>query len=134
MKPTTMFPVEYARTEYFITVSPDTTVSDVLNPEFYAHISNRLRVGDMIELRAEDLSNIYTVLVLRAERTQASVSLIQHIIVPLPGRSQSAHSIRWAGPKVKFRIVRDVDKVVVQEGFATAPEASTWLAENGLNG
>lgn len=102
----------------------------LLDPHYWAHVSARLSVGDVIEVLAEDGSYFAELLVRDAGTLFAKVAFKSPVTVfAKPEEDDRAlpagYEIKWRGPKVRFGVVHDKD--VLKDGFVDRVEARAWL-------
>jgi hypothetical protein len=122
---------EYIRREWRITVDPATTLDDMMNPGYWAHVAAQLRTGDEITAVAEDNSFYAKFFVRFARRLEASVSLIQHVeleAVAVTTELASEYSIKFRGQRSKFTILKG--KEVLRDGFETENQAKAYLEDH----
>jgi len=123
---------EHKRNIFHVVPEDGVTLEDVLEPSFWAHISNRLRPTDRIEVYAEDGSYFAELIVREAGHLFAKVQVLRK--VDLEGEtsgavaSVSGHDVAWKGPHHKWAVVRGKD--VIQGGFDTKEGGFAWLASN----
>lgn len=149
--PTKLARSEYAITTYFLSVLPGVTPADIVNPDFWQHVSSvrgarlqrdRLQVNDKIEVVAQDGSFEAELRVMavdvRGLWAQVRVlRLTEGMGVPVPGAEPAeaplvgefdpdGYRVEFAGPH-KFRIVRGND--VLETHLPTKAAAYAKLAE-----
>jgi hypothetical protein len=100
---------------------------------FWSHVQRFVRVGDTIQIRADD-GAYYARLYARAVGAQGvKVEVLEyHDFSKLEAVTDNSdeYKVEWAGPHHKFRIVRVADDVVMQSGFNDKPTAH--IAMTGL--
>lgn len=125
---------EFWRTVYAINPEAGTTVEEMLEEKFWAHVSRSLKPWDLIEARAEDGSFYAVFLVRDAGRTWAKVSLIQAVqLEPDAEKADGGtkdYISKWTGPHTKWRVVRVADKSTMKENFADKESANKWIVEH----
>lgn len=127
---------EQSRNVYLAQPAAGTTPEQLLDPEFWTHVSGKLKPNDRIDVRPLDGAFFMELLVLSANRLHARVAPLIHVdleaVNPEDMESPSASSgyaIRWVNPVAKFRITRLSDRKTVREGFDTRDQAAGHLAE-----
>lgn len=129
LRPHLLREAEYRRQVYQVVLEPGTTLDHALQPEFWAHVSRKLKVRDRIEVHAQDGSWMAELLVRRAGPVSASVGLISKVTfdaaAPLAGAE--GVEIKWRGPSVKWSAIRTADKAVLVENLDTREEVEAWL-------
>lgn len=137
--PGKMQSAEYSRNIWSIRADEGTNVEDLMSPSYYAHVTQRLKPGDRLEISAEDYTWFAELYVLSVAKVSAKVALLRYVVLTkrsedLPEQVQEQPSlpdhpdyvIKWAGAN-KFRVVRKEDRAVLQSGFQLADEAREWL-------
>lgn len=110
---------------------PNHTKEHALSPEYYAHVSQRHRVGDKIELRWQDGSRYAELLVIACDRNYTKVRVISWLELNEGAEIKSDRfDIQWRGPAKKHCIVRRSDGETIHEGEQTKADAKKWLDDN----
>lgn len=125
---------EYERVAYVVTAHENTVPSDLLKPEYWAHVAAKLRSYDRIEARANDETWYAEYLVVKAGSNWANVIMLdawpltsQDVIESVASAS-SALEAQWRGPHSKWSVIRKSDKAVLKEGMSK-DEANRWIHE-----
>jgi hypothetical protein len=122
---------EYERTVWVVTVEEGVTSDDLERPDFWAHVANRMRPFDRIEVRADDGSYFAELLVIAVDRNWAKVKGLMFVQLNeeatgyAPGSAD--HIVKWRGPHRKWSVVRKSDNAVLKEECQTQAEATLWL-------
>lgn len=107
------------------------TLAVVTAPEFWAHCAKKLRIGDKIEILADDGSWEWAG---RVRRKGAVEVFFREIFfweasgdedmpsAPLP------YTVGWGGPHHKHRVINSAGEIL-ESGFATKEEAEQFLAD-----
>ena len=115
-----------------------TTLDDVRQPEFFAHVARLCKPGDEIKFKTEDFTIWGLAIVLRADAHALTVKVLQyHDLTDKEGVIESVSDaakasdfeIKHRGPVGQHSIIRKSDKTVVREGFRTLKEAEQALGE-----
>lgn len=136
LKEARMREATYWRNEWAINPEYGVTVDDMLKPDFWAHVAQKLRPWDKIEARAEDGAYFVEFVVLDAAKTWAKVALVNTPTVFKENVGPSDISIddkyiaQWKGPQRKWIVVRKVDKASLKEELATKSDAIRWISEH----
>lgn len=130
-QPTSLRPAEYSRTVYSHAVEKGNDYEkDVLRPAYWAHVANKLKPGDRIEVLGPEgayFAELYVVNTL----AQAAV-VVELARVQLD--SGAAHveddefEVKFRGPQ-KWSIVRRADSKVIQEMIPTRGDANRELED-----
>lgn len=133
LNPARMTPAEFGRTVYVVTAEPETTKEDLLKPEYWAHVANKLRPWDRLEVRSDDGTFFAELLVLESSRVWARVHLLQHItltsadVAQTQARNQD-YEVRFRGPVLKWCAIRLSDAEPIKERMGSKEEAQAFLA------
>lgn len=122
---------DFRRNHWLATPEAGTTLEDVKRPDFWAHVSARLKPMDLIDIYPEDGPFFATFLVLSASRVACRVQMLTHIDLSKEDSIQAPEDaseleVLWGGPVAKHRVVRRSDKKVLKDSFNTKAEAEAW--------
>lgn len=128
---------EFERTVYLVTVEDGHKYESIFKPEYWAHIAQRLKPMDRIEVYAETGEYFAELMVIDAGRSWAKVTELRYVELTEATRTEdspeselSGYSIKWMGPHHKFAVVRESDGEKVQTQLASKPAAEAWLREH----
>lgn len=124
---------QHVRNEWHVTPEYGTPVEALLEPQYWAHISSKLRPRDRIEVDAEDGSYYVELKVVDAGRLYAKVVVLRRCDFTIDAETEEQapdYKIMWAGPHAKWRIVRTKDKGLVKDGLETRQAAELYLASH----
>jgi hypothetical protein len=127
---------EYERVIYQACPENGVSFEDVLQPEFWSHVADKLKPTDRIEVLAEDGSYFAELLVIDAGRLYAKVAVLRFVElasseVPADLAGDLAEfKVEFKGPVLKHVVVRQSDKQYVQEGIARKADAEAWIREH----
>jgi hypothetical protein len=130
-QPTSLKPAEYGRTVYSHAVEKGNDYEkDVLKPAYWAHVANKLKAGDRIEVLGPEggyFAELYVANVL-----SQAVVVIELVKVQLeagaPEIDDDDFEVKFRGPQ-KWSIVRKADSKVIQEMIQTRADANRELAD-----
>ena len=123
-------PSEFIRTVWSAQPEPGTTLNDMLQPEYWAHVSKTLKQGDRIEVTDSGTGWFAELFVRSASANDAKVVVLRSHVFDAPAKADDGHPF-----EVKHRggagwsVVRKSDKTVVFEKGATRDEAEAALAK-----
>lgn len=111
-------------------VTPEigTPPSALLDPHYWAHVSARLSVGNIIEVLAEDGSYFAELLVRDVGNLYAKVAFKSPVTIFSNDEALEApagYEVKWRGPKARFGVLHGKD--VLKDGFVDKTEAHAWL-------
>ena len=129
-------PADFVRTVYRVNAEHGTTVEDLQRPEYWSHVSAQLKVGDIVEVAAEDNAFFAVFLVVAATQQFAKVELLSEKVMEArkPKDDLEEHpdyERRWMGPRGKFSIFRRVDNVEMAKELPDKAAVRDWLEQHG---
>ncbi len=107
-----------------------TTLEQMLDPSYWAHVAAKLAPMDRIEVNAEDGSFYAELLVMSASKIGANVKPLHFINLGAPVDMETPDigmMVKYAGIHAKWRVLRTSDGAKVRDGFATREEAVLWM-------
>lgn len=136
LNPTRKHLAEHQRNIWHIDVEIGTLPEDLMSPAYWAHTAREFRVLDRIEAHAEDGTWFAEYLVQDAGLNYARVALLRKVdlaaVTPVGSSSILAgHVVEYGGKHAQFRVVREVDRKVLKDGFKTKADAFVWLENYG---
>lgn len=136
LNPEQMGAREHRRQDFAVNAPAGTTVEDVLNPQYWAHVAAQFEPFARVEVLEESGAWMLDLLVIQAGRNWAQVHLLaKH---ELAERTEAmpkaqAHLVEWKGPVRKWSVIRISDSQVLQDGFGSKAEAHAWSANHERN-
>lgn len=125
---------EQSRNIHSVVLEPGTTLDNLKDPAFWAHVSGpkNFRPMDRIEAMPEDGSFWAELLVLSAGPLFAKVYVMRHYEIGEVGTTSmsDAFAVAWKGPLRQHAVIRVKDNAIMQDKFANKEAALGWLAEN----
>lgn len=127
---------EFSMGRHVVTAEAGTTLAEVLNPAYWAHVSARFQPYDEITVRVDDGLWYAKLLVLVPGRNWAKVKVLNEWKLSTVDVEQSAvahvegYTVKMNGPHLKWCVIRNSDQQAVKEGCGTRREAETWLDEH----
>jgi hypothetical protein len=125
---------QHALLDYTLTVSEGTEFADLLKPEYWSHIAQKLRPHTIIKVIPEDGSYWAELLVLSCDRLWAKVHVLRHHDLTEVDADPEATASRlagfeilWKGPTKKHVVIRKADGMIIAEAIQTKGEAQLWL-------
>lgn len=118
---------EFVYNIFAVKATDGTTVEDLLDERYWAHVANMLKPDDWIVVQPDDRSWLAELLVLSAGKLYAQVHLLHKHeigeIKELP--NASPYAIDYGGGTAKWRVTRDGD--VIRDGFDSKRDAARWV-------
>lgn len=121
---------DYVRTVHAIVPEDGTPYEALFEPSYWAHVAEKMKPFDRVEVRAEDGSYYAELIVLASERLAARVAEIVKVDLEVPEQEiNSEYKVKWKGPQHKWAVVRISDGETVHKGSDTPEQAQKALAE-----
>lgn len=129
LNPQRMSLAESWRQDWVVNAEEGTQITDVLDPQYWAHMAQRLAPYDHIEVRLETGEWLLELLVTEVGRNYAQVYVMHkhELSAPAPVPEAIKHKVIWRGPQHKHTVVRISDGAVLQTGFDKAELAREWM-------
>lgn len=125
---------ESANNSFTVTVEANTTLADVMAPEFFANVAVQMRPYDKITVRTDDGMWYAELLVLTAGRTWVKTKLLLEVKLTTQDVDMTEadkienYEVKHRGPHLKFCVIRKSDNEPIREQFDSKEEANGWLA------
>lgn len=137
MLPTRLMPLEHGVLFYHYVVPHGTSLEDLSNPGYWAHVAHQLKTGTRIVCDAVDNSWTATLIVRSVAKVEAHTEVLTHNELGKSSKSvsdtkNSTYFVEFRGPKLKWCVVTKNDGVtrVLKDSFETREIAAEWLVEN----
>lgn len=119
---------EFSRAIWVAKPEVGTTLADMVQPDYWAHITAFMKPGARIEIFPAD-NTWFAELYVRGVRDKAvDVFVLRSVVFDaeeaIPVGAE--YLAKWAGPQAKWRVMRLKDNEVVQEGLEKN-EALAWI-------
>lgn len=123
---------EFTRHIWVVTPEHGTAFEDVLKPEYWSHVSAKMRPTDRIEVNAEDGSYFAELIIIAAGRQWAKVSVLRKVDLEraTEGNGDAQFEVKWGGPHHKYRVIRLSDGHVIKDSFPDKEEANKYIAQH----
>jgi hypothetical protein len=132
LNPQRMGLAEHLRQDWVVNAEEGTTISEVLDPQYWSHMAAVIQPYARIEVRLETGEWVAELMVVNVGRNWAQVSLlVKH---DLEARSENPvalkHKVEWKGPQKKHVVIRIADSMILQEGFSEKSKAIEWMVNH----
>lgn len=130
--PQRMQNAEYLRRDWVCTAEEGTTVDDIIDPGYWAHIAGQLTIYDRIEVRVDSGEYLLELLVKDLGRNWAQVAVLHHH--DLAGKVKTGEAMEaefealFKGPQRKWCVIRKSDAKVLEERLADKGAALAWIS------
>lgn len=131
---TSFFRSEHVGNSYACNVPKDFDFAKILEPSYWVHVAEMLRVWDRIEIRPDDDVYIAELIVVEVGREMtdhgpgryfAKVAL--RAKDSLKGVAYKDLKVEWSGPGSKYRVLDGAN--ILKTGFAKKKEAEAWVEQ-----
>lgn len=136
LSPISLQLAEYAKSHYVVTVDHAIDDKDICNPSFWAHVAQKLKQFDTVELRSEDGSFWAQYLVIAADRVWAKVLKLHYVDLDkvqadtkFDGDLIDQYEIKWA-KNSKWSVIRREDRALMVEKLHSRTDAQEWLMKH----
>lgn len=124
---------EYRRSVWTAMAREGITEQELLEPSYWAHNAEKMKMGDRIEVESEDGSVFYELYVKAVGRNWAQVLVMRKFEISssaeLP-EEQKEFDIKFKGRISKWCVVRIKDNAMLTEGLESKEEAALWVREH----
>jgi hypothetical protein len=130
LEPQRMGLAEHRRQDWAVNAAAGTTIDDVLDPQYWAHMAAQMTPYDRVDVLLETGEWLLELLVLGVGRNWAQVRVLHHHELTKMAETMPAaqkHKVDWKGPQRKYAVIRISDSAIVQDGFGTRGEATAWM-------
>lgn len=123
---------EHDRNVWSVELDNETDVKEIADPGFWAHVAQKLRRGDRIEMYPENLSWFAEMIVSDSGPTWAKVQplrIVELAAVAIPEilLDNGRYKIDFAGKNEMYRITDNSTRKVLKSKCKTSLEAQNWL-------
>ena len=131
LNPQRMGLAEQLRQDWVVNAEEGTSVQDVLETGYWAHIATQLQIYDHVEVRLETGEWVLELIVLDVGRNYARMYVAKkhdfaEVRTEMPTNAIT-HKVEWKGPQRKHVVIRLSDSAALMEGFGSKAEAITWM-------
>lgn len=130
LDPQRMRLAEFVRRDWAVNAEEGTSISDVLEPGYWAHKAAELNIYDHVEVRLETGEWVLELLVTGCGRNWAKMHLLhKHDLESTDTELPTAqkHFVKWKGAEHKYCVIRLSDNEVIFKGISDKAEASAQL-------
>lgn len=137
LTPARLKAAEFDRTIWRARLENGADLSDIIHPEYWAHVSRQFKPGDIIEVIPDDNTSFTVLYVLAASSNWAKVLELSHKNFLGDDEEQESDAgsdeldfeVKWGGNTDRFRVIRKSDGEVVHSGSPTKADAEKWLTD-----
>jgi hypothetical protein len=125
--------IEQRRTTYDASIPSGIAYEEILKPEFWAHVAQKLAPGDFIIAESEDGTFLAELYVRNRGHNWATVFPLRHHnfdeLSSVGDEAIPGFEIMWKGRVQKHVVVRKADGQIMASGMSLKQEAVAWLAD-----
>lgn len=121
----------YATNRWSVTLEHGVSYERVFDPDYWSNVARKMRIGDIVELHAEDTTFFAELYVVAAHRLAAKlVELRRFDLAPAVqvAADTSPLTVKYRGPHNRYCLMRGEN--IVQSGYQTAEEAELAKAQH----
>ena len=124
------------RVEWDVTVLRETTLEDILRPEYWANVSGNTffhHEHNIVSVYWEDDAQFAQLFVRQSGANFAIMEVLNHWNFDEKNEinQKDLYDVKWTGPSTKFRIIRISDNQIMKDGFKTVLEAEDFISKVG---
>jgi hypothetical protein len=125
--------IEQRRTTYDALIPSGIAYEEILKPEFWTHVAQKLAPGDFIFAEAEDGTFIAELYVRNRGHNWATIFPLRHHnfdeLSSVGDEAVPGFEIKWRGRVQKHAVIRTADGQIMASGMSLKQEAVAWLAD-----
>ncbi len=131
---------EQWRQDWVVNAEDGTTVEDLKDPAYWAHVASDMQQYDRVEVREETGQWIVDLIITGVGRNWASVLIVaKHDLTggtAAVAPESPKYKVMWRGPQHKWCVKRLSDNEVLQAGMESEIAGTAWLEqyERTVNG
>lgn len=123
---------EFARQLYSVTPPAGTQIEDMLEPDYWAHVSRKFNPRDIVEVVPEDGAFFARLFVVDCGKLWAKVHKLEFVELSpkeaKPEVAASEYEAKFFGPVAKWGVVKKDDgSRVSEESHSTREDADKWI-------
>lgn len=122
------------RQDWVVNAEEGTTLEDIKQSGYWAHVAKQLTALDHIEVRAETMEWIAELVVIEQPTRNAARVFVKNYYdltkIEKPAIAADAYRIEFKGPQRKHVVIRNSDNEPIQEGLPRKEDAMTWLRQH----
>lgn len=122
---------EFVRSTWRVVAEKEHTKEQILSDEYWAHASQQIKAGDLIEVVNDTEDFFMELYVQQVGRGYAKVALLREFslsdVVAQPDDDPD-YEVAWKGPTLKWCGIRKSDGEKIKEGMEKE-EAQEWLKQ-----
>lgn len=132
LNPARMQLAEHKRNVWDVTVEQNVSIPMMEDVQFWAHVAEKLKPKDKIEVTDDEMSFYMELIVISADRGWAKVKRLNYVSLlsdnDIPEEVDTGYTTKWRGPYFKWCVMRKSDNSVIKDGM-DRDEAKLWMDE-----
>lgn len=135
LSPARLKSAEFVRNTYVARTEGDFTIEDIIDPNYWSHVSAKFKAGDHIEVVSASGNKYAELYVVACGPNYAKVMVINSVEAESKADTDEAtvdnpdYTIKWGGVTDKFRVIYTPDNKVISANHDTKLDASKWLVD-----
>jgi len=125
---------EFLRHDWVVTAEFGTTIEEVRDEGYFAHVAARLSPYDEITVRVDDGIWMAKLVVLECGRNWARTAMLHFYKLTTTdiARTMSMPKVNiiWKGPHLKFCVIRASDNSIIAQELGTEDAARSWITSH----
>ncbi len=122
-----------ARNRWGLCLAYEQEFDDLMNPQSWSHIANRIRVSDIIDVTTIDQRFYAELYVLDCSRVHVNVGVMRHMpLSEMQGSDNISLEYKpvWKGPGWRWCVIRQTDGAVMTKNLPHKAAAANWIKMN----
>lgn len=125
---------DFARQVFRVNPPAGTTLDEMLEPDYWAHVARRMTPHDIVEVVPEDGSFYARLFVLNADKLWVKMAKLEYVdfgeAAPKLAITDKFEA-KFGGPNVKWRVHNKSDNSLVSnDSFQSRGEAEKWIEQH----
>lgn len=121
---------EFARQSFRVTPPSGTTIEQMMEPEYWAHVASKFTPYDTLEVVPEDGVFYARLLVLNTAKLWAKMHKLEYVEL-FPAKKVAAedkYEAKFFGPSAKWRAINKADgSLLAKDSFQTREDAEAYI-------
>ncbi len=126
---------DFARQCFRVTPPAGTTIDEMLEPDYWAHVARRITPHDIVEVVPEDGAFYARLFVVNSEKLWVKMAKLEYVefgeIATVKTPATEKFEAKFGGANVKWRVHNKSDNsLAAQDSFQTRTEAEKWIEQH----
>jgi hypothetical protein len=125
---------DFARQVFRVNPPAGTTLDEMLEPDYWAHVARRMTPHDIVEVAPEDGAFYARLFVINADKLWVKMAKLEYVEFGESAPKLLAtdkFEAKFAGPNAKWRVHNKTDNSLVSnDSFQSRAEAEKWIEQH----